>query len=299
MAPPLSRRGKETIPQLIPVLGHTEPPIYLPAHGRHAPESKRGGVQINLSTAENWLLRPELVPKFRSYIADNLTAQDLSYSTNLGGDPYLLQGLANYFNTNFDPAVPVRPEHIVTAPGASHLLESTFFHICDQGDGVMICTPYWPGFDNALQLHNNIVPIRVDIPFEDQNIDFFGEDTVRFYEEVLQDPVVPIKAMILCNPQNPIGRAYTREALEHILMMAERHDISVVVDELYGMSAFGFEHGDGGEKFTSVLSIDCHEIGVNPGRIHVIYSWSKDLASSGIRMVCALRPLTKCAEVWS
>lgn len=278
MPPHLSRRGQKTLPHLRPILDHTEPPIYIP--GTHT--APRSG-DINLSTAENWLLRPRLIPKFLEYLKRDFDAGDLSYISGFGGARVLLDGLAKYFQTYFEPYREVLADHIVTAPGASHLLLSVMFHVCNEGEGVLIQTPYWPGFDSALILRDDLTPVHVNVPFT-SDIDFYGKEIIEYYEEALKNSENEVTAMIICNPHNPLGGIYPEETLNELLIFAQNNNLHVIVDELYGMSEFS-DTGGPERRFRSVLSIDLDALGVDRWRVHVVYSFSKDLNSSGIRLV--------------
>ena len=55
-------------------------------------------------------------------------------------------------------------------------------------------------------------------------------------------------AILLCSPNNPTGHVYTRQELMDLLELCRRHDIFLVVDEVYREFCY-----DGGE-FASVLS---------------------------------------------
>ncbi|KAM6490983.1 Pyridoxal phosphate-dependent transferase [Amanita muscaria] len=271
----LSRRGQKTLPFLEDIGEYVEPPVYFPSLGRGPPSAD----VINLATAENWLLRDRLLPKFKAYISNSFTISDLSYVSGFGGAPGLLQGLADFFNDNFHPITQVVPDQIVTAPGASHLLDSVLYDLCNEGTAVLIQTPYWPGFDEALTLRNRLVATHVNVPFDDLNTNFFGPGIVDAYQHALNTSTEPVQALIICNPHNPIGGCYPVETLEELLKFAQRNDLHVVVDELYGLSVF-----DTRDTFHSVLSIDLARLRVDPWRVHVVYSFSKDLNSSGIRL---------------
>jgi len=286
--PPLSRRGRYTIPRLLPILDHAEPPIYIPGYAS-APKAD----DINLSTAENYLLRPRLIPKYLEYLNRDFDAVDLSYVSGFGGAPDLLSGLARLFNNYFDPKVEVISSHIATAPGASHLLQSVMYHVCNEGDAVMIQTPYWPGFDEALILRDGLTAVPVDVPFYGEGADPFGPGIVAKYDEVFEKSEKKITAMIICNPQNPLAGYYPEETMKRLLLFAKKHNLHVVVDELYALSVF--KPGQLENRFRSVLSIDLDELGVDRGKIHVVYSFSKDLNSSGVRLVSTVPSSSRCS----
>lgn len=111
-----------------------------------------------------------------------------------------------------------------------------------------------------------------------------------------------VRGIIVCNPQNPFGHIYPTSYIEAVLKFCESHDIHYISDEIYSMTTWGGPNQarlesnpdivDSPEKkFTSVLSIDLKKLEVNPARVHVVYGISKDLGSSGLRLVCQTFPL--------
>ena len=78
--------------------------------------------------------------------------------------------------------------------------------------------------------------------------------------------------------------------LEACLIFCEKHAIHFVVDEVSALSSFDpiDSSRPGLPKFTSVLSLDPIALGCSPERLHVIWSVSKDLSASGVRLVSSL-----------
>jgi len=92
-----------------------------------------------------------------------------------------------------------------------------------------------------------------------------------------------IKALLVTNPHNPIGRSYSPSVLCDLMKFCNEKKLHYISDEVYAMSAFG-KVGD--ENFTSALSLvdDAATSPINLNRLHVIYSMSKDFGCAGIRM---------------
>lgn len=67
----------------------------------------------------------------------------MSYPNGFNGDQDLSEALINFFNADFKPNIPIRKEHIATAPGANFALDSIVYNICDPGDGLLVMTPCW------------------------------------------------------------------------------------------------------------------------------------------------------------
>ena len=47
------------------------------------------------------------------------------------------------------------------------------------------------------------------------------------------------KAILLNTPNNPTGAVYTRESLEHLVMLAESYDFYIISDEIYERLVYG------------------------------------------------------------
>lgn len=97
-----------------------------------------------------------------------------------------------------------------------------------------------------------------------------------------------IKAVLLSNPSNPLGRCYPRSVLIECLEFCQERGLHLICDELYALT--DLENTKMGEKFVSVLSLTEPfmpegAIKVDPNRIHVIWSTSKLFGVSGLRVV--------------
>ena len=77
--------------------------------------------------------------------------------------------------------------------------------------------------------------------------------------------------MLICNPTNPHGRTHSRQTLLDYCMFAEKHDLHLVSDEIYGLSVYDNPKYTDALPFTSMLSLDVKkETGVNfdKSRLH-------------------------------
>lgn len=62
-----------------------------------------------------------------------------------------------------------------------------------------------------------------------------SESALEAYERVLKESNangVRIRAVMLCNPHNPLGFCYTKEVLLAYCCFAEKHDLHLIVDEI-------------------------------------------------------------------
>jgi len=96
------------------------------------------------------------------------------------------------------------------------------------GDGVVIFTPVYPPFFPAITGGGRRV---VDCPLDPEGW--------RLDAQVLRSAVDErTKAILLCNPHNPTGRAFTREELTTIAEMAAERDLLVISDEIWADLVF-------------------------------------------------------------
>ncbi len=91
------------------------------------------------------------------------------------------------------------------------------------GDAVVIFTPVYPPFFPAITGADRRV---IDCPLD--------PDGWRLDAQVLCDAVDErTTAILLCNPHNPTGRAFTREELTAIAEVAAKRDLLVISDEIW------------------------------------------------------------------
>ena len=193
------------------------------------------------------------------------------------GSPELLQAAAAFVNRHFAPRRPVRVSNVLAASGGTSLLDTVFFNVCDQGDVVLLPTPSYGMFAHDLTTRNEISLCGVKC---DDIVDArFGNTgdpraeaiaTASFIER-FEKAVVEVQAsgkkvaaVLLSNPENPLGRVYSADTLVALAQFCARHRLHLVVDEIYAMSSR--------EAFSSALSVD---FGPHRDNVHVLWGLSK------------------------
>jgi aspartate/methionine/tyrosine aminotransferase len=144
------------------------------------------------------------------------------------------------------------------------------------------------GFDFHLSLLSGAQLVNV-FP-EDPNDDEMGPALIAALRRAVTSDGwkgKKIRALVVTNPHNPTGRCYTPDVLADIATFCQDADIHLVVDEVYALSQTQ-EYASGTPAFMSALSLDLPSMGVDPARVHVLWGTSKDLGSSGFRMVGVL-----------
>ncbi|PIG79338.1 aminotransferase GliI-like protein [Aspergillus arachidicola] len=275
----LSTRGGLNVTQ---VLGRIPPHVLNPALHRD---------EIDLSMAENRVIRHEIIQLAKVAIETSLHYEHLDWPKGFFGDATLLNLLASTVNTHFRPHCQVAADNIAVTAGAAAGLDAILYNICNPGDGVLVPCPYWNGYDALFALHSGVHPVGVVVPSLE---DSFGPALLSALEESYEKAPCPIRALVLANPHNPLGRPYSRSILEQCMAFCQRRNIHLVSDEVFALSSFASPDFTNPEPFVSCLSINPSRAGCDPQRIHVVWSMSKDLSASGVRLGCVItrnRPL--------
>jgi histidinol-phosphate/aromatic aminotransferase/cobyric acid decarboxylase-like protein len=63
-----------------------------------------------------------------------------------GGNESARDAIASFFNTYFQPTIPLGIEHIVLTTGAGPCIEAISQALCEEGDAVIVPAPYWCEF---------------------------------------------------------------------------------------------------------------------------------------------------------
>jgi len=245
-------------------------------------------VDVDMAMGENWLIREPLGAIWKKVVAEEFDAKDLSYSHGIGGSLPLLAAFSSFFNQFFYSRIHITPEHVTTIAGASTCLDSLLYAVCDEGDSILLPSPFWGGYGafSKFRADVNIIP-TASLPLPTA----LSSDIVAEVKTAYSSAPDPkrIKALLVTNPHNPIGRCYSPSTLRELMAFCQEKGLHYISDEVFAMSVFG---GEGDEKFTSALALvdDGEESPIDANRVHVIYSMSKDFGSAGIRMACLVSP---------
>lgn len=117
-----------------------------------------------------------------------------------------------------------KPEQIVVSGGAKSSLFNLFMAICDEGDEVIIPSPFWLSYPEMVRVPGG-VPVFVE-----------GKEAngLKITPEQLEAAITPrSRALIINSPSNPTGCVYSEEELRALADIAVKHDLLIVSDEIY------------------------------------------------------------------
>ncbi len=157
-------------------------------------------------------------------------------------------------------------ENILISCGGKHSLYNIFQAIVDEGDEVIIPSPYWVSYPPMVVLAGG-KPIIAETSLENE---------FKLKPETLERMITgKTKAVVLNYPSNPTGTSYRKEELDELVEVLKKYPkVFIVSDEIYSRVIFD------GERFTSIASLD-EEI---KERTFVVDGVSKTYAMTGWRI---------------
>jgi len=152
--------------------------------------------------------------------------------TPSAGLPALKKTIINKFVA--DQGLTYKPNEVIVGNGAKHVLYTLFQVILNDGDEVIIPTPYWVSYPEQVKLAGG-VPVYVE-GLEQNNFKI----TPQQLKEAVTDKT---KAVIINSPSNPTGVLYTEQELLELGKICLAEDILIVSDEIYEkLVYFGAKH---------------------------------------------------------
>jgi len=159
-------------------------------------------------------------PHMQRAIADDMCRTD-AY-THQQGLPQAREAVAAYYaQRNMPDAV---PERVYLGNGVSELIDISLRALLNPGDEVLMPSPDYPLW-SASTILNDGRPVYYRCAAENG----FAPDPAEM--ETLVSPRT--RAIVLINPNNPSGASYPRALLERIVAIAQRHNLLLLVDEIY------------------------------------------------------------------
>lgn len=171
-----------------------------------------------------------------------------------------------------DNGLKYTPEQIIVNIGAKHSVYESMQAVLDEGDEVIVPTPYWVTYPETIKLAGAVM----------KTVETKAENDYKITPDELKKAITPKTAMLLINsPNNPGGFTYTPEELKAIAKVLEGTQVMVLSDEIYERLVYD------GTKFVSFASLseDAYK------RTITINGFSKAYAMTGWRLGYTAGPL--------
>ena len=142
--------------------------------------------------------------------------------TPAAGLPELREAIAE--KTKRDSGLAIDASQVVVTNGGKQAVYQAFATLLDPGDEVIVPTPYWTTYPEAIKLAGGV---QVDV--------FAGADQEYLVTvDQLEAARTPrSKVLLFVSPSNPTGAVYAPDQVRAIGEWADAHGLWVITDEIY------------------------------------------------------------------
>jgi aspartate aminotransferase len=184
---------------------------------------------------------------------------------------------------NKDYGLDYSPEEVIVTTGAKQAIFNLLLALIDEGDEVLILSPYWVSYPEMVTCAGGI-PKVVPTSFER-----------RFEPELstLETKISPKTVGIILNsPSNPTGLIYSKDFLLGLAEIVEKYNLWVISDDIYDKLRFDLKRPE------NILSLQPKL----KDRVFLVNGVSKTYAMTGWRIGWALGPkevISACVKIQS
>ena len=138
------------------------------------------------------------------------------------GLPDLREAIAQ--KTLRDSGTEVSANQVVVTNGGKQAVYQAFAVLLDAGDEVLLPTPYWTTYPEAIALAGG------------KTVKVFAGSEQGYkvtVEQLDKAKTARTKVLLMCSPSNPTGAVYSKEEIAAIGTWAHQNDLWVITDEIY------------------------------------------------------------------
>lgn len=195
------------------------------------------------------------------------------------GLPALRQAIAEKMQR--DNNLTYDENQIYVGNGAKQVLYNIFMATLNEGDEVIVPSPYWVSYTEQIKIVGGEPVTAVTT----EDTDF------KLTPELLKAHMTEKTKMLVFNsPNNPTGTVYTQDELQQLADVLAETEIIIVVDEIYEVLTYGTPH-------VSIASLNdkikAQTIIVNGvSKSHAMTGWRVGYACGDAELISALASLT-------
>lgn len=154
----------------------------------------------------------------------------LEYSHSAGNESYRRK-MVEYYHAH---SIEVNYTDIVITTGGSEAILFAMMACLDPGDEIIVPEPFYANYNGfAVEAGVNIVPVTSYIESG------FALPPIEDFEKAITPKT---KAILICNPNNPTGYLYTKQELETLRVLIQKHSLYLISDEAYREFCYEGEH---------------------------------------------------------
>lgn len=146
--------------------------------------------------------------------------------------PYF-SAIQNWYKRYFN--FELKEEWLLKTPGVVFALAMAVKAFSNKNDGVLIQEPVYYPFREVIEVNERkVINNKLILKNGKYEIDF-----ENFENLIVENN---IKLFLLCNPHNPVGRAWTKEELIKMGEICLKHNVMIVSDEIHCDFVFNSDH---------------------------------------------------------
>jgi len=154
----------------------------------------------------------------------------LEYSHSAGNESFRRK-LVKYYGK---VGIEIDHTNIIITTGGSEAILFGFMSCLDAGDEVIIPEPFYANY-NGFAVAADVVVKPITARIENG----FGLPPISAFEKAI---TAKTKAIVICNPNNPTGYLYSREEMETLKNIVQKHSLYLFSDEAYREFCYEGDH---------------------------------------------------------
>lgn len=147
----------------------------------------------------------------------------------------------HWFSTRY--GYTIEPDWVTLGAGIVYALGTSVRAFTEEGDAMMVMQPVYYPFSEVIKNDGRRL-VNCQLRYENNHYSIDFEKMEKMIREE------GVKALIFCNPHNPVGRVWTREELERVAQVCLKYNVIWMVDEMHCDFIFP------GHTFTSCMNLD-------------------------------------------
>lgn len=205
-------------------------------------------------------------PIFYDAIIDHSKKEKTLSYAHSAGLIELREEIVRYFA---DYKIDYTVDDVMIVNGGSEAFLFILTALFDEGDEILVPEPFYANYQSFFSTLNIVVRPIPTKPEEGFHLPSL--------EEMEKCMTPKVKAIMFSSPSNPTGTVYTKEETERIITLAEKHDITIISDEVYREFSYGDTKAVSFGEYPEVAQ-----------RVIIIDSISKRFSACGARVGCVV-----------
>lgn len=199
-----------------------------------AEKAKREGVKVyHLNIGDPDIETPEVMID----VLKNWTRKTIGYENSQGNKEFIASLLSYYHTLGFTF---LDTPHIQVTNGGSEAIWMSLFSVANPGEEIIVFEPFFTTYNSYAVI--NSIRVKPILTTSDNGYHLPAQEII---ERAINSKT---KAILYCSPNNPTGTVYDKSEIEMLVVLAKKHDLFLISDEVYREFAYD------GRKQTSLLS---------------------------------------------